>query len=166
MLARHSLFTSAIFIPLEGHMCAWQHHVTLSVNLIAQNSVHFLWKVPFMTSEDFFLITSIAYTPMECKTSKSSTLALEPQTKWFFQVARLHVLKKTPGFTMKTLVHLGQCPLLESKEMETSVHKDYSATKSNRKKLPKLSWLGSITVISSLKGRHNILSVSFTSTLL
>lgn len=42
MLAQHSLFTSAIFIPLEGHTSAWQHHVTLSVNLIAQNSVHFL----------------------------------------------------------------------------------------------------------------------------
>lgn len=72
MLAQHSLFTSATFIPLEGHTCAWQPHLTISANVIAQNSVHFLWKVLFMTSQDFFPMTSMAYTPMDHKSSKVS----------------------------------------------------------------------------------------------
>jgi len=55
---------------------------------------------------------------------------------YFLEVARLHALNKTPGFTMKTVVSF---PLSESKQMETSFHKDSSATKSNRIKLPKSS---------------------------
>lgn len=42
MFAEHSLFTSAVFIPFERHMCARQPRVTSSVKFTAQNSVHLL----------------------------------------------------------------------------------------------------------------------------
>lgn len=54
MLAEHSLFTSAVFIPFEGHMTASCYIIC---EIHCQTSVHLLWE--FVASQDFFPVTPI-----------------------------------------------------------------------------------------------------------